>query len=208
MTTSPVRIVTAASLFDGHDAAITVIRRVLQSRGAEVIHLGHDRSVADVVKAAVEEDAHGVAVSSYQGGHVEYFGYLVDQLREQGSCARVFGGGGGVIVPSEIDELAAKGVTVYSPGDGQRLGLQGMADEVIADCREVQQATLGEPVEALPQRLPRTITLLGEGVPVSVPHERPLTLGVTGTGGSGKSSLTDELLLRFRRHSPQLSIAV
>ena len=208
MTTSPVRIVTAASLFDGHDAAITVIRRVLQSRGAEVIHLGHDRSVADVVKAAVEEDAHGVAVSSYQGGHVEYFGYLVDQLREQGSCARVFGGGGGVIVPSEIDELAAKGVTVYSPGDGQRLGLQGMADEVIAACREVQQATLGEPVEALPQRLPRTITLLGEGVPVSVPHERPLTLGVTGTGGSGKSSLTDELLLRFRRHSPQLSIAV
>ncbi|MCB0891226.1 MAG: cobalamin-dependent protein, partial [Propionibacteriaceae bacterium] len=141
MTTSPVRIVTAASLFDGHDAAITVIRRVLQSRGAEVIHLGHDRSVADVVKAAVEEDAHGVAVSSYQGGHVEYFGYLVDQLREQGSCARVFGGGGGVIVPSEIDELAAKGVTVYSPGDGQRLGLQGMADEVIAACREVQQAT-------------------------------------------------------------------
>ena len=107
MTTSPVRIVTAASLFDGHDAAITVIRRVLQSRGAEVIHLGHDRSVADVVKAAVEEDAHGVAVSSYQGGHVEYFGYLIDQLREQGSCARVFGGGGGVIVPSEIDELAA-----------------------------------------------------------------------------------------------------
>ncbi len=204
MSSSPVRIVTAAALFDGHDAAITVIRRVLQSRGAEVIHLGHDRSVHDVAAAALQEDAHGVAVSSYQGGHLEYFGYLVDRLAELGSDARVFGGGGGVIVPAEIETLAAKGVAVYSPADGQRLGLTGMADEVIAACREVQRSRQAGPGAPLA----RTLTLLAEGAEPDLPDVRPLTVGITGTGGSGKSSLTDELLLRFRRHLPALRIAV
>ena len=260
MRSSPVRIVTAAALFDGHDAAITVIRRVLQSRGAEVIHLGHDRSVDEVVTAAIDEDADGVAVSSYQGGHVEYFTYLVEQLAERGSTARVFGGGGGVIVPEEIELLASRGVTIYSPGAGQQLGLVGMADEVIAACREVQRAKLDpslvepslvepvetplvEPVEtsvgvqgsrharsttaqegSRPARstdgasavgarsadlpLPRAITLLAEGRRLDLPDGRPPVLGITGTGGSGKSSLTDELLLRFRRTLPDLAIAV
>src|SRR3712207_2054961 len=131
----PVRFVTAASLFDGHDAAINVMRRLLQSQGAEVVHLGHDRSVDAVVRAALEEDVQGVAVSSYQGGHVEYFGYLVDRLAEVGaSHVRVFGGGGGVIVPEEIAALRAKGVRIFSPEDGARLGLPGMINELIRAC--------------------------------------------------------------------------
>ena len=240
MKSSPVRIVTAAALFDGHDAAITVIRRVLQARGAEVVHLGHDRSVDDVVAAVVDEDAHGVGVSSYQGGHLEYFGYLVDRLAELGSDAKVFGGGGGVIVADEIEALAAKGVTIYSPAAGQRLGLLGMADEVIAACREVQRSRHSRPAGAesgagesgsgesgpggryfrstLPGNgpkgpfprtgLPRAISVLAEGGLLDLPGGRPPVLGITGTGGSGKSSLTDELLLRFRRRAPELRIAV
>ncbi|MFT4216767.1 MAG: methylmalonyl-CoA mutase family protein [Micropruina sp.] len=228
MKSSPVRIVTAAALFDGHDAAITVIRRVLQARGAEVVHLGHDRSVEDVVNAVVDEDAHGVGVSSYQGGHLEYFGYLVDRLAELGSDAKVFGGGGGVIVADEIEALAAKCVTIYSPAAGQRLGLMGMADEVIAACREVQRSrqAVGDesgpggrffrstspesgPKEPSPRTtLPRAISVLAEGGRLELPEGRPPVLGITGTGGSGKSSLTDELLLRFRRHAPGVRIAV
>jgi methylmalonyl-CoA mutase len=131
---NPVRVVTAASLFDGHDASINIMRRILQAQGAEVIHLGHNRSVADVVKAVVEEDAHAVAVSSYQGGHVEYFEYLVERLADEGAGAtRVYGGGGGVIVQDEIDHLARAGVTVFSPADGQRLGLAAMVNSIIAD---------------------------------------------------------------------------
>ncbi len=230
MKPSPVRIVTAAALFDGHDAAITVIRRVLQARGAEVIHLGHDRSVEDVVSAVVDEDAHGVAVSSYQGGHLEYFGYLVDRLAEQGSDAKVFGGGGGVIVADEIEALAAKGVTIYSPAAGQRLGLLGMAHEVIEACRDVQRSRQARPAgaesgtggrflrstspangpkEPSPHTaLPRAVSILAEGGRLDLADPRPPVLGITGTGGSGKSSLTDELLLRFRRHAPELRIAV
>ena len=248
MRSSPVRIVTAAALFDGHDAAITVIRRVLQARGAEVVHLGHDRSVEDVVAAVLDEDAHGVGVSSYQGGHLEYFGYLVDRLAECGSDARVFGGGGGVIVAEEIDALAARGVSIYSPAAGQRLGLVGMADEVIAGCREVQARRLEGSRQVRPTEvgarsavgqgsrpvgddgsrrtrpaagarppedgvrpaasLARSITILAEGGEIELPHARPTVLGITGTGGSGKSSLTDELLLRFKRHAPGVRIAV
>ena len=128
----PVRFVTAAALFDGHDAAINIMRRILQAQGAEVIHLGHDRSVREVVDAVLEEDAQGVAISSYQGGHVEYFEYLAQLLRESGAGhVRVFGGGGGVIVPEEIARLAAAGVRIFSPEDGQRLGLPGMINELI-----------------------------------------------------------------------------
>src|ERR687892_2057101 len=129
------RLVTAASLFDGHDASINIMRRILQSQGAEVIHLGHNRSVQEVVDAALEEDVQGVAVSSYQGGHVEYFEYLVESLRAAGAGhVQVVGGGGGVIVPSEITRLRTSGVTIFSPEDGQRMGLAGMVNSVVRDC--------------------------------------------------------------------------
>ncbi len=131
----PVRLVTASALFDGHDASINIMRRIFQSQGAEVVHLGHNRSVREVVDAALEEDAHGVAVSSYQGGHVEYFEYLVESLRGQGAeHIQVVGGGGGVIVPEEIARLRRSGVTIFSPEDGQRMGLAGMVNSVIRDC--------------------------------------------------------------------------
>src|SRR4249920_337570 len=131
----PVRFVSAASLFDGHDAAINIMRRILQRQGAEVIHLGHNRSVDEVVAAAIQEDAHGVAISSYQGGHVEYFEYLVELLRERGAGhIKVYGGGGGVIVQDEIERLAKSGVTVFSPEDGQTMGLVGMINSMIRAC--------------------------------------------------------------------------
>ena len=128
----PVRFVTASALFDGHDASINIMRRILQSQGAEVVHLGHNRSVQEVVDAAIDEDVQGVAVSSYQGGHVEYFEYLVESLRERGAGhVKVYGGGGGVIVPEEIARLRKAGVTIFSPEDGQRLGLAGMINTMI-----------------------------------------------------------------------------
>jgi methylmalonyl-CoA mutase len=206
----PVRFVTAASLFDGHDAAINVMRRLLQAQGAEVIHLGHDRSVDTVVRAVLEEDAQGVAISSYQGGHVEYFGYLVDRLAESGAGhVQVFGGGGGVIVPAEIALLRERGVTIFSPEDGQRLGLPGMINQLIQAC-DVDLTGTGPDVEALlagdPAALARAITVLEAGRSPEL-ADRLRThaagrvvpvLGITGTGGSGKSSLTDELLRRLR----------
>ena len=131
----PVRFVTATALFDGHDAAINIMRRILQAQGAEVVHLGHDRSVRQVADAVLEEDAQGVAVSSYQGGHVEYFEFLAATLRDAGAGhVQIFGGGGGVIVPEEIARLNAAGVRIFSPEDGQRLGLTGMINELIRDC--------------------------------------------------------------------------
>ncbi|HXH03012.1 MAG TPA: cobalamin B12-binding domain-containing protein, partial [Candidatus Competibacteraceae bacterium] len=135
-TRNRVRFVTAASLFDGHDAAINIMRRILQASGAEVIHLGHNRAVDEIVTAALQEDAHGIAISSYQGGHVEFFKYAIDLLRERGGGhIKVFGGGGGVIVPAEIEELHAYGVArIFSPEDGQRLGLQGMINYMLAEC--------------------------------------------------------------------------
>ncbi|QNP69661.1 cobalamin B12-binding domain-containing protein [Streptomyces roseirectus] len=214
---NPVRLVTASALFDGHDASINIMRRIFQSQGAEVIHLGHNRSVREVVDAALEEDAHGVAVSSYQGGHVEYFEYLVESLRERGAGhVKVVGGGGGVIVPEEITRLRASGVTIFSPEDGQRMGLAGMVNSVVAACdtdlwderpadldavlagdrsalaRAITGAELG--------KLPREFTEPARAVPV---------LGITGTGGSGKSSLTDELVRRLRLdQQDKLRIAV
>ena len=209
--TNPVRFVTAASLFDGHDAAINIMRRLLQSQGAEVVHLGHDRSVEDVVTAALQEDVQGVAVSSYQGGHVEYFGYLVDRLTERGAGhVKVFGGGGGVIVPDEIAELRDRGVHIFSPQDGQRLGLPGMINQLIEEC-DVDLSTGGADLQALlsgsDAALARAITVLERGgdeafaeqVREAAADKTVPVLGITGTGGSGKSSLTDELVRRLRR---------
>jgi isobutyryl-CoA mutase len=196
------RVVTAASLFDGHDASINIIRRLLQRHGAEVIHLGHNRSVDEVVAAVVDEDPHGVAISSYQGGHVEYFEYLVDRLRAEGyGHVRVFGGGGGVIVPAEIDELHAYGVTrIFSPHDGQRLGLDGMVAAMVEACDEDLTHT-AVPFDGGHRALARAITRIEAGLPVDDLPSRAVApvLGITGTGGSGKSSLTDELVNRLRR---------
>ncbi len=204
----PVRIVTAAALFDGHDAAINIVRRILQSQGAEVIHLGHDRSVDDIVAAAVQEDAQAVAVSSYQGGHMEFFPYLVDALAAAGAGhVRVYGGGGGVIVPDEVTALGRLGARIFTPADGQRLGLAGMVNVLIREC---DHAMPDLPDLAARLRsgdslaLARAITLLQEGRAGSLHDElhgarRVPVLGVTGSGGSGKSSLVDELLQRLRR---------
>jgi isobutyryl-CoA mutase len=220
----PVRFVTAASLFDGHDAAINIMRRLLQSQGAEVVHLGHNRSVDEVVRAAVAEDVQGVAISSYQGGHMEYFRYLVDRLRAQGrGDILVYGGGGGVIVPAEIEALEAYGVRrIFSPSDGQRLGLESMINLLIEECDRDLASAPTLPLEALDttdhSSLARWITrveagALDPGLAESLRSrtERSSTpvLGITGTGGSGKSSLTDELIRRFRLdHEDKLSIAI
>ena len=220
----PVRFVTAASLFDGHDAAINIMRRLLQSQGAEVIHLGHNRSVDQVVRAAVDEDVQGVAVSSYQGGHMEYFRYLVDRLREEGrGDILVYGGGGGVIVPSEIEELEAYGVRrIFSPSDGQRLGLDHMINLLIEECDRDLAADPPPSSESLHagdhRALARWITCIEAGAAAAADADLLRTgwdrgpvpvLGITGTGGSGKSSLTDELIRRFRLdQEDKLSIAV
>ncbi|WP_018333903.1 fused isobutyryl-CoA mutase/GTPase IcmF [Actinomycetospora chiangmaiensis] len=221
---NPIRVVTAASLFDGHDAAINIMRRILQRQGAEVIHLGHDRSVDDVVSAAVEEDAHAVAISSYQGGHVEYFTYLVDLLRERGAGhVRVYGGGGGVIVQREIDQLHAHGVArIFSPQDGQQLGLPGMINTIIRECDEDLGAQAPSSWDGLftGERavVARAVTMAESGVLPDDVRERvdaanserhvPV-LGITGTGGSGKSSLTDELVRRTRMdREDKLKVAV
>lgn len=220
----PVRFVTAASLFDGHDAAINIMRRLLQAQGAEVIHLGHNRSVDEVVAAAIAEDVQGVAISSYQGGHVEYFKYLVDRLRAEGrGDVQIFGGGGGVIIPSEIAELEAYGVRkIFSPADGQQLGLEQMISVLIQEC-DVDLASQGiENIDDVflgdVKALARVITSIEGGTLSSVMsqelesaaqrHIAPV-VGITGTGGSGKSSLIDELIRRFRLdQGDKLRIAV
>lgn len=219
----PIRLVTASSLFDGHDASINIMRRIFMSQGCEVIHLGHNRSVQEVVDAALEEDVQGVAVSSYQGGHVEYFEYLVESLRAAGAGhVRVVGGGGGVIVPSEIARLRESGVTIFSPEDGQKMGLVGMINSVVAACDidlwadgsvTVEQVLTGDRFAVA-----RAITGAEEGrLDASVLEEIRTAaarrvvpvLGITGTGGSGKSSLTDEIVRRFRTdQQDKLRIAV
>src|SRR6266436_3608070 len=198
-----IRFVTAASLFDGHDASINIMRRILQASGAEVIHLGHNRSVEEIVRAALQEDVQGIAVSSYQGGHIEFFKYMLDLLRERGGeHIKVFGGGGGVIVPAEIKELQDYGVArIYSPEDGQRLGLQGMINDMLARCDfDPAQHAPKELKTGDLRALAQIITALELGKKEALKgkaHEVPV-LGVTGTGGAGKSSLTDELVRRFR----------
>ncbi|MEO0815588.1 MAG: cobalamin-dependent protein, partial [Myxococcota bacterium] len=209
----PIRLVTAASLFDGHDAAINIMRRIIQSSGGEVIHLGHDRSVQDVVDCAIQEDANAIAMTSYQGGHLEYFKYMFDLLKNAGcEHIKIFGGGGGVILPSEIDELHAYGIErIYSPDDGRSMGLQGMINDLLERSDfATGQSISDEEIKAAGERQPRALARLisafenypeqsdalsgrvssllsGGSVPV---------LGITGTGGAGKSSLVDELVRR------------
>ncbi len=214
--THKVRFVTAASLFDGHDAAINIMRRILQGMGAEVIHLGHNRSVEEVVTAALQEDVQGIAISSYQGGHLEYFKYMVDLLKSRGGeHIQVFGGGGGVIVPPEIRELQAYGVArIYSPEDGQRMGLAGMIGEMVMRCDKDLTSYAPHDLKAIQghgemnwRALAQLITALENGSADTrlmqavqaraKAHPAPV-LGITGTGGAGKSSLTDELIRRLR----------
>jgi methylmalonyl-CoA mutase len=214
--THKVRFVTAASLFDGHDAAINIMRRILQGMGTEVIHLGHNRSVEEVVTAALQEDVQGIAISSYQGGHVEYFKYMVDLLKSRGGAhIQVFGGGGGVIVPAEIRELQSYGVSrIYSPEDGQKMGLAGMIGEMVMRCdRELSSfapkelAAIQGHSDAAWRSLAQLMTAVEAGqvapdllqaLRTQAAAAKVPTIGITGTGGAGKSSLTDELIRRFR----------
>jgi len=251
-TTNKIRIVTAASLFDGHDAAINIMRRILQSKGAEIIHLGHNRSVAEIVECAIEEDVQGIAITSYQGGHVEFFKYMKDLLDEAG-CGHIklFGGGGGTILPTEIEELHNYGITrIYSPDDGRKMGLEGMIEDVLRQCSATPadstgsnksdywkaaenwngKLPLGEKKDV--RRIARAITLAEEGQDYKVvldkiatngsnkntsqsdPDAKPSTtglapvLGITGTGGAGKSSVTDEIVRRYLNYFGDKTIAV
>ncbi len=227
---TPLRFVTAGSLFDGHDAAINIMRRIIQSQGAEVIHLGHNRSVEDVVRAALQEDADAIALSSYQGGHIEYFKYMVDMLKERGAAhVRVFGGGGGTITPEEIKQLEAYGVErIYHPNDGMHMGLVPMIEDVMQRARRGRaghaaasaKPQLGQPDIDDEISVGRMLSALEDGA-VSESALKMLrkqwagakggqapVIGVTGTGGAGKSSVVDELLLRFLHSFPDMRIAV
>ncbi|WP_286966387.1 methylmalonyl-CoA mutase family protein [Flavobacterium sp. UBA4854] len=219
-----VRIVTAASLFDGHDAAINIMRRIIQSTGVEVIHLGHDRSVEEVVNTAIQEDANAIAMTSYQGGHNEYFKYMYDLLREKGAGhIKIFGGGGGVILPSEIEELHEYGITrIYSPDDGRSLGLQGMINDLVQRADFPIGDKLNGEIDHIENKVPTAIARLisaAENFPeIAKPvfdkiHESNATskipvLGITGTGGAGKSSLVDELVRRFLIDFPEKTIGL
>ncbi len=225
-----IRFVTASSLFDGHDASINIMRRIIQSMGGEVIHLGHNRSVEEVVNAAIQEDAQGIAISSYQGGHVEYFKYMYDLLKEKGaSHIRIYGGGGGVIIPREIKELHEYGIArIFSPEDGRKYGLNGMIEQMIKECdfptvtpegvEEIEKLEAGDPnavaklitlaeqhvgsekeTAAAVETLMEKVKTMSKSVPV---------VGITGTGGAGKSSLTDELIRRFINEIPEKKVAI
>lgn len=220
----PVRFVTASSLFDGHDASINIMRRIMQASGAEVIHLGHNRSVQEIVEAAIQEDVQGIAVSSYQGGHVEFFKYMVDLLEEKNaSHIRVFGGGGGTIIPREIKELHDYGVAwIFSPEDGRKYGLQGMINKILEQCDylpELEKSTTVEQIKSGDKKaLARMITYVEnaedeekEEILTNVRKEQNKdipVLGITGTGGAGKSSLTDELIRRFIHEIPDKKAAI
>lgn len=219
-----VRIVTAASLFDGHDAAINIMRRIIQSTGVEVIHLGHDRSVEEVVNTAIQEDANAIAMTSYQGGHNEYFKYMYDLLKEKGAGhIKIFGGGGGVILPEEIKELMDYGITrIYSPDDGRELGLQGMINDLVQQADYAIGDSLNGEVNHLTEKVPTAIARVissAENFPevaaqtLETIHKKNKTsqtpvLGITGTGGAGKSSLVDELVRRFLVDFPEKTIGL
>src|SRR5258708_4893870 len=214
-----IRLVTAAALFDGHDAAINIMRRILQSKGAEIIHLGHNRSVAEIVECAIEEDVQGIAITSYQGGHLEFFKYMKDLLDENG-CGhiRLFGGGGGTILPQEIEELHQYGITrIYSPDDGRKMGLEGMIEDVIRQCdfplngnpgNFKGEMKLGEWKDI--RKVARAISNAENGVAPAASAFGPVipVVGITGTGGAGKSSVTDELVRRYLNSFPDKTLAV
>ncbi|MED3649040.1 MULTISPECIES: fused isobutyryl-CoA mutase/GTPase IcmF [Heyndrickxia] len=227
---NPVRFVTASSLFDGHDASINIMRRILQASGAEVIHLGHNRSVEEVVNAAVQEDVQGIAISSYQGGHVEYFKYMYDLLKEKGaSHIRIYGGGGGVIIPREIKELHEYGIAwIFSPDDGRKFGLQGMINIMLKECDyptitsqltdEINQLkegnirsvakfiTLAENQIGAKQEVASSVETAFDEIKLLA--KKAPVVGITGTGGAGKSSLTDELIRRFLNEIPDKKVAI
>lgn len=219
-----VRIVTAASLFDGHDAAINVMRRIMQSSGAEIIHLGHNRSVKEIVNTAIQEDANGIAITSYQGGHIEYFKYMYDLLQEAGSGhIKIFGGGGGTILPSEIEELHEYGITrIYSPDDGRNLGLQGMISDVIEKCdfpigkqlngvyksiKDNSYPSIARLISAI-ENFPELHDDIYKKINAEAAKSTTPVIGITGTGGSGKSSLVDEIIRRYLLEYPEKSIGV
>ncbi|WP_316747522.1 methylmalonyl-CoA mutase family protein [Pedobacter gandavensis] len=219
-----IRFVTAAALFDGHDATINIMRRILQSSGAEVIHLGHNRSVEEVVNCAIQEDVQGIAMTSYQGGHIEYFKYMYDLLQERGSShIKIFAGGGGVILPSEIAELQEYGITkIYSPDDGRKMGLQGMINNMLEQTDYITVTSLNGELKTIPQKNVKSIASAitvaendPEGAQAFVDELKKLTiknqapvLGITGTGGSGKSSLVDELVRRFLMEVKDKTMAI
>jgi isobutyryl-CoA mutase len=219
-----IRVVTAASLFDGHDAAINIMRRIIQSTGAEVIHLGHDRSVEDVVNTAIQEDAHAIAMTSYQGGHTEYFKYMFDLLKEKGAGhIKIFGGGGGTILPSEIEELHAYGITrLYHPDDGRAMGLQGMINDMLEKADfDLSNKVNGEAKKLTPNNWPAIAKLIStaenhpevfatiaDEIHKKAEASKAPVLGITGTGGAGKSSMVDELIRRFILDQPTKTIGV
>ena len=219
-----VRIVTAASLFDGHDASINIMRRIIQATGVEVIHLGHDRSVEEVVNTAIQEDVNAICLTSYQGGHNEYFKYMHDLLEERGAGhIKIFGGGGGVILPSEIKELMDYGIDrIYSPDDGREMGLQGMINDLVEKSDFAIGESLNGEIDILPKKNPRAIARVissAENFPevaketLDIIHTKNKNsntpvLGITGTGGAGKSSLVDELVRRFLIDFPEKTIGI
>ncbi|HMX04774.1 MAG TPA: cobalamin-dependent protein, partial [Chitinophagales bacterium] len=215
---------TAASLFDGHDAAINVMRRIIQSTGAEVIHLGHDRSVEEVVNCAIQEDVQAIAMTSYQGGHVEYFKYMYDLLKEKGaSHIRIFGGGGGTILPTEIEELHDYGISrIYSPDDGRAMGLQGMINDLVKKSDiptgvnlngEINKlgiqdwGSIARLISAVENQTADAAGIMAQ-VEVMIKSSKTPVLGITGTGGAGKSSLVDELVRRFLLDFKDKTIAI
>ncbi len=230
-----IRIVTAASLFDGHDAAINIMRRIMQSSGAEIIHLGHNRSAEEIVTTAIQEDVQGIAITSYQGGHIEFFKYIYDLLKERGAPhIRVFGGGGGTILPTEIEELHAYGISrIYSPDDGRAMGLQGMINDVLQQCDFTVGDTLQDEISVLSDKIsssnltqhtPKIARLISAAENFGTENEHWLAqlrknagteggelapvIGITGTGGAGKSSLVDELIRRFLMDFPEKTLAI
>lgn len=220
---NPIRIVTAASLFDGHDAAINVMRRIIQGSGAEVIHLGHNRSVGEIVDTAIQEDVQAIAITSYQGGHIEYFKYMYDLLQEAGSShIRIFGGGGGVILPDEVKELHDYGITrIYSPDDGRTMGLQGMINDLLQkadfplgkdikpDLKKIKQKdykSIAQLISAA-ENHPESVREFIDSLPAAIKKKAPV-LGITGTGGSGKSSMVDEIVRRFVQDQTDKTIAI
>ncbi|MEM6806545.1 MAG: cobalamin-dependent protein, partial [Bacteroidota bacterium] len=222
--TNKIRILTAGSLFDGHDAAINIMRRIIQRSGAEVIHLGHNRPVHEIVNAAIQEDVQGIAITSYQGGHNEFFKYAYDLLKEKGAGhIKLFGGGGGTILPSEIEDLHTYGITrIYSPDDGRSLGLQGMINDLLEKCDYPLGINLNGQLKRIPGKDHVSIAQLISAVE-NHPEENQAwidevkakvaesdipVLGITGTGGAGKSSLVDELVLRYLTKYPEKTLSI